>query len=254
MATATERIASEQAFHDAQSHERAAHFRRYPKQLIFADDAYLDHESWIRPAFRRLGPVHGLRVLDFGCGHGMAAVVLARQGARVTAFDLSGGYVAEAAARARANGVRIDCAVADGHRLPFADNSFDRIWGCAILHHLDLAVAGPELRRLLRPGGIAVFSEPWSGNRLLQWARQGLTYPEKERTADEEPLCPAHLRQLEKIFSRVEIRGHQLLSMIRRLTGPTRLTTGLAHLDDRLLRCLPGLWRFCRYLVLTCHC
>jgi len=53
-------------------------------------------------------------VLDYGCGHGMAAVVLARRGARVTAFDLSARYVAEAAARARANGVNVGFLQADG--------------------------------------------------------------------------------------------------------------------------------------------
>lgn len=253
MAAATERIASEQAFHDAQAKERAVHFRRNPNQLLFTDDAYLDHETWIRPAFRQLGDLRDLKVLDFGCGHGMAAVVLARRGAHVTAFDLSGGYVTEAANRARANHVRINLAVADGHRLPFAGGSFDRIWGCAVLHHLDLDVAALELRRVLRPGGIAVFSEPWDGNRLLQWARQGVAYPEKERTSDEQPLGPTHLRQLEKVFARVEIQGQQLFSMIRRLTGPKRWTAALAHLDERLLRHAPGLWRFCRYLVLSCH-
>ena len=47
----------------------------------------------VRPARRRCG---ARRALDYGCGHGMAAVVLARAGATVSAFDLSPGYVAEA--------------------------------------------------------------------------------------------------------------------------------------------------------------
>ncbi len=47
----------------------------------------------------RLGDVAGLPVLDYGCGHGMAAVVLARRGAHVMAFDLSPGYLTEARRR-----------------------------------------------------------------------------------------------------------------------------------------------------------
>src|SRR5262245_19609085 len=90
---------SEQAFHDKQAGQRSATFRADPAALRFSDDPYLDHESWIRPALARLGDVSGLDVLDYGCGHGMAAVVLARRGARVTAFDLSARYVAEAAGR-----------------------------------------------------------------------------------------------------------------------------------------------------------
>src|SRR5262245_50783898 len=119
---------SEQAFHDRQADQRAATFQADPAALRFGDDAYLDHESWVRPAFARLGDVSGRDVLDYGCGHGMAAVVLARRGARVTAFDLSARYVAEAAARARANGVRVAFLQAVGERLPFGDGSFDRVW------------------------------------------------------------------------------------------------------------------------------
>src|SRR3954468_6673636 len=120
----TNRLSSEQQFHDRQASERAAALATQPDALRFSDQTYLDHETWIRPALARLGDLHGRSVLDFGCGHGMAAVVLARGGARVTAFDLSCGYLAEAAARAAANGVRVDFVQADGERLPFADASF----------------------------------------------------------------------------------------------------------------------------------
>src|SRR5437879_1215852 len=97
--SAPDRLSAEQAFHDRQAEGRACRLRR-PDDLRFDDDAYLDHETWVRPAFERLGPVAGLRVLDYGCGHAMAAVVLARRGAEVTAFDLSQGYLAEARLRA----------------------------------------------------------------------------------------------------------------------------------------------------------
>src|SRR5205807_7968801 len=96
------------AFHDKQAEQRSATFSRQPDRLCFPDSAYLAHESWIEPAFRQLGDVRGLRVLDFGCGHGMGAVVLARRGACVTAFDLSLGYLDEARRRALANGIAVD--------------------------------------------------------------------------------------------------------------------------------------------------
>src|SRR5262245_27539553 len=100
---ATDRLREEIAFHDRQARERAGRFQ--PADLGFTAGSYLDHETWIRPAFARLGDVRGRDVLDLGCGHGMAAVVLARHGARVTATDLSLGYLAEASRRARANQV-----------------------------------------------------------------------------------------------------------------------------------------------------
>jgi ubiquinone/menaquinone biosynthesis C-methylase UbiE len=245
------RIGNEQVFHDRQARERAATFERQPEQLAVDEAAYLDHETWIRPAFQRLGDVRGLRVLDFGCGHGMAAVVLARRGAHVTAFDLSHGYLDEARRRAQANGVTIACVHADGHRLPFADGSFERVWGNAILHHLDLDVAGAELRRVLRPGGLAVFCEPWGENRLLRLARRRLAYPGKERTSDEQPLRNAHLRVLRRHFPRLEVQGFQLVSMVRRVLPRGRLVAGLDWCDDLLLKRVPALQNYCRYVVLT---
>jgi SAM-dependent methyltransferase len=245
---AKERIRSERAFHDRQARQRGAE----PADAFRFDDAvYLDHETWIRPALGRLGDVRQARVLDYACGHGMAAVVLAHRGARVTALDLSHGYLQEARARAAANGVTIDFAQAQGERLPFADGAFDRIWGNAVLHHLELRSAGPELFRVLRPGGRAVFCEPWGENPLLDWARRSWPYPGKDRTADEEPLRPKHVRVLKQIFPLVEVRGFQLLSMARRITRARRLLAGLSWCDAMLLQRVPALERFCRYAVLT---
>jgi SAM-dependent methyltransferase len=249
--SATDRLISERHFHDEQARQRTATFDLRPHELRVADDAYLDHETWIRPAFARLGDVAGLRVLDYGCGHAMAAVVLARRGARVTAFDLSTGYLAEARRRARANDVPVQLVQADGERLPFADASFDRVWGNAILHHLDLSIAARELHRILRPGGIGVFCEPWGGNPLLRWARQRWTYLGKARTPDEEPLGFRHVRQLWEIFPKLSVHGFQLVSMTRRLLGPGRLRTVLDRCDAVLLRRAPSLQRYCRYVVLT---
>jgi SAM-dependent methyltransferase len=248
--SATDRLDEEIAFHDRQAQARAADLSR-AGDLRFEDDDYLDHESWIRPAFACLGDVAGQRVLDYGCGHAMASVVLARRGAQVTAFDLSAGYLAEARQRAMANAVSIDLIQANGERLPFADGSFDRVWGNAVLHHLDLGRAARELWRVLRPGGRAVFCEPWGENVLLDWARRRLPYPGKQRTRDERPLRKADLEPLRAVFPGMSVEGYQLLSMARRVIGAGRISRALAWCDARLLKRVPGLSRYCRYVVLT---
>jgi len=251
--TGTDRRSSEQEFHDQQAADRAESFRAGRAKLVFPDQAFLDHETWIRPAFAHLSVLAGKHALDYGCGHGMAAVVMARSGATVTAFDLSPGYVTEARERAAANGVQVECIVADGEELPFPDAVFDVVWGNAILHHLDLARAGRELHRVMKPGGIAVFCEPWGGNPLLAFARHRLPYPGKDRTPDEQPLTSRDLNPLRAIFPVVEMEGFQLLGMIRRVLRNERICRFLDRLDTRLLGYLPVLRHWCRYAVITMH-
>lgn len=249
--TGADRRLTEQQFHDRQAAERADSFRAGAADLRFDTDWFLDHETWVRPAFAALGELRGKRALDYGCGHGMAAVAMARAGATVTAFDLSPGYVDEARRRAAASGVNVECVVADGESLPFADASFDAIWGNAILHHLDLTRAGRELRRVLAPGGVAVFCEPWGGNPLLSFARRRLPYPGKDRTPDERPLTRRDLRPLWAIFPSFEVRGFQLLGMARRVWKNPRALRVLDAADARLLRAVPPLGNWCRYVVIV---
>jgi ubiquinone/menaquinone biosynthesis C-methylase UbiE len=246
-----DRLILESAFHDRQARQRASTFLDRPDQLRFSNDDYLDHETWVRPAFERLGVLQNLRALDFGCGHGMAGIVLARHGANVTALDLSYGYLAEARQRALANNVEIQFVQATGERLPFVDGTFDRIWGNAILHHLDVRAAGEELFRILAPGGMAVFAEPWGENLLLRWARKKIPYPGKERTPDEEPLRRTHIRMLRAIFPHVEVQGYQLIAMAGRFFSRSRRLAALNDWDQMLLRRIPRLQQYCRYVVLS---
>jgi SAM-dependent methyltransferase len=245
------RLLTEQLFHDRQAAERADRFADV-KSLRFRDADYLDHEPWIRPAFDRLRDLRGQQVLDYGCGHGMASVVLARRGAVVTGIDLSPGYIDEARRRAAANEVAAEFVPADAESLPFADRSFDAVWGCAILHHLDLRTVGAELHRVLRPAGVAVFCEPWGGNPLIELARRCLPYPGKHRTPGERPLRPVDLALLREHFPRVEVHGYQLLGAARRLLRRESRAGGwLDRVDTRMLRRWPVLEKWCRYVVLT---
>jgi SAM-dependent methyltransferase len=251
--SATDRLQSERHHHDEQARARRAHFSQHPEELLLDEDQYLDHETWLRPGIKLLGDVCGKCVLDYGCGHGMAAVLLAKRGAVVTAFDLSAWYVDEATARARANGMaeRVRVLQASAEALPFADQSFDAVWGNAILHHLDLDRAGAELARVLKPDGVAVFCEPWGENPLLEWARRRLPYPGKDRSRDERPLCKRDLIPLRRHFRDVQFQPHQLLTMARRVWPKLPLQGALQRADEVLFARIPSLRRWCRYVVLT---
>jgi len=143
----------------------------------FADDEYLRTNSWIAPRSTCSAMSPAARA-HLGCGHGMASVRASRRGAVVTALRLSLGYVREAQARADANRVPVGCSCAMG-AAAVCGRLLRRIWGNAILHHLDLLLAAREvpacagtdgLRCLLRNRGVA--------NRWLNFARRALPTPE----------------------------------------------------------------------------
>jgi 2-polyprenyl-3-methyl-5-hydroxy-6-metoxy-1,4-benzoquinol methylase len=249
MPTVRSRLVSERLFHDQQAKERAETFSREPERLRFESADYLEHESWIRPAMEKLGDVRGRDVLDFGCGHGMAAVILARMGARVSGFDLSSGYIREALQRAEANDVRVNFVQADAELLPFSDQSFDRVWGSAILHHLDIRRAGQEIFRIMRPGAVAVFCEPCGANRLLNWARSRFQHRSQKRTRDERPLMTRDLEILRGIFRSVSVEGYQFLSAAAKVVDGRWLCRSLDAIDSIVLRRVPFLQKYCRYVV-----
>jgi SAM-dependent methyltransferase len=249
--SATDRLEAEQVHHDVQAFSRREHFQCHPEELLLDEEQYLDHASWIRPAIARLGGVAGKQVLDFGCGHGMAAVLFAKRGGLVTGFDLSAAYVEEAKARARANGVQVRFLQAAAEELPFLDQTFDAVWGNAILHHLDLDVAGAELSRIMKPGGVAVFCEPWGENPLLEWARRRLPYPDKDRSRDERPLRERDLPAMTRHFGSVTMEPFQLLGMARRVWPGIPFHRTLDRCDAVLLRRWRSLGKLCRYIVLS---
>jgi ubiquinone/menaquinone biosynthesis C-methylase UbiE len=111
------------------------------------------------------------RSLEIGAGTGYFSLNLLRAGVvdEAVATDISLGMLHELEESARRLGVRISTAQCEADNLPFADDSFDLVFGHAVLHHLpDLPRAFAEFRRVLRPGGrIAFAGEPSRhGDRL----------------------------------------------------------------------------------------
>lgn len=101
-------------------------------------------------------------VLDVACGSGGVATHLSRvTGCRVTGIDRSVAAIAAAATLASGRGIadRARFVAADGgSRLPFDDHAFDAIMCIDAMHHLlDRLAVLREWRRVLRPGGKALF-------------------------------------------------------------------------------------------------
>jgi ubiquinone/menaquinone biosynthesis C-methylase UbiE len=105
----------------------------------------------------------GLRVLDLASGNGNPALAIAAAVAphgRVVATDPVPDLLVQAAERARAAGLaNLSTQQAGADALPFSDASFDLVT-CrfGIMYFPDLPRALGEARRVLKPGGRAVFA------------------------------------------------------------------------------------------------
>jgi ubiquinone/menaquinone biosynthesis C-methylase UbiE len=110
------------------------------------------------------GDAHFGRSLEIGAGTGYFTLNLLRAGMvdEAVATDISLGMLHELEESAKRLGVRVSTAQCEADTLPFPDDSFDLVFGHAVLHHLpDLEAAFAEFRRVLRPGGrIAFAGEP----------------------------------------------------------------------------------------------
>ena len=197
-----------------------------------------------------LGDLAGRQVLDYGCGRGITATLLAKSGARVSAFDLSPAMVQATRERAHLNGVEIEVTVAAGENLPYDDSAFDVVFGRAILHHLAQARAGPELHRVLRPDGRVAFSEPLGTNPVLAFVRDHVPYRAKNPRGADRPLTYRDLEAWGRGFRRYEYTEVELLSMLERAFGHHQRFPRLRRVDERLLARIPALRRLCRYVTL----
>jgi ubiquinone/menaquinone biosynthesis C-methylase UbiE len=118
-------------------------------------------------------PGHYPRTLEIGSGTGYFTLNLLRAGLieQATCSDISPGMLETLQTNAARLGLEVHTEPADAERLPFADNSFDLVFGHAILHHIpDLPRAFTEFERVLAPGGTVLFAgEPSRyGDRLAR--------------------------------------------------------------------------------------
>jgi ubiquinone/menaquinone biosynthesis C-methylase UbiE len=101
----------------------------------------------------------GQRLLEVGCGIGTDLVRFAKGGARVTGVDLSQTAIELARKNFELNGVAAEeLVVGNGEALPYADASFDVIYGHGVVQYTaDAPQLIRECHRVLTPGGTAIF-------------------------------------------------------------------------------------------------
>jgi ubiquinone/menaquinone biosynthesis C-methylase UbiE len=118
------------------------------------------------------------RAVEIGAGTGYFSLNLLCAGVidEAVATDISPGMLDKLESSAAELGLSVETAACEASDLPFGDDSFDLLFGHAVLHHLpDLDAAFREFRRVLRPGGVVVFcGEPSHyGDRIAAWPKRG---------------------------------------------------------------------------------
>ncbi len=125
----------------------------------------------VRKALGSGAPKHFPRALEIGAGTGYFTLNMLRAGliGEATCSDISPGMLSMLQANAERLGLEVKTKPADAEQLPFEDESFDLVFGHAVLHHIpDLERAFGEFERVLAPGGTLLFAgEPSRyGDRL----------------------------------------------------------------------------------------
>lgn len=110
--------------------------------------------------------------------------------------------------------IEMDC-----EYLTFEPDSFDYIFGRAIIHHLDIAQSIKQIKNVLKKDGKFAFVEPLATNPIIQFYRR-LT--PQDRTPDEHPLTSADLKLFSNEFAIIHFKFQHALALlsylIRKLT------------------------------------
>lgn len=204
MTTANEssdRVQREKAFHnEAFSDKRRSSLGKFYR---VCRSMYREYESTLQEQ------CSGKRVLEYGCGITGRAFETAKSSAYVVGIDISDVAVQQSRQQAQQLGIqgKTEFIVMNAEAMTFPDGEFDVVFGSGILHHLNLAAAASELHRVLKPTGVAIFTEPLGHNPVINLFRK-LT--PKLRTADEHPLLMRDIAMLKQHFPGTEVSWHSL--------------------------------------------
>ncbi|MEX0776812.1 MAG: class I SAM-dependent methyltransferase [Phycisphaeraceae bacterium] len=242
-------------------HREAEYYRQFTRlnpvdTVDFAPVLSDERRPW-SPYWRLCQRVRDLRtagpqrLLDFGCGWGIASVTFAKLGFAVEGFDIADANIAASQRLAEKYELADRCRfrVMPAEKLDYPDACFDVVVGIDVLHHVELPLALTELRRVLKPGGVALFKEPFVApvlerirtSPLVEYLVPRAKSYEKHVhiTDDERKLTRQDAQLLAQAFEVVSVDYFSLANRLARLM-PRHYPT-LMRIDHLLFRLCPPL-------------
>lgn len=119
-------------------------------------------------------PLSGESILEFGFGTAQNIIFLKQRKneALVQGVDIDPQIKAIAEYKLRKHNLEVPLHLYDGNTLPFADNSFDKVFSSLVFHQLDAETKSKcfkELHRVLKPDGMLTIGD-W-GKAKSKWMR-----------------------------------------------------------------------------------
>lgn len=99
------------------------------------------------------------KLLEIGSGTGVFTSSFCRAGFDVYGIDISLDLLKKAKEK-DLSFKNMNLSAADAEKLPYRDGSFDAVTGVCVLHHLNIDPVLKEIKRVLKNGGVIIFSEP----------------------------------------------------------------------------------------------
>ncbi len=256
--TGLKRLDSEERFHDSYADSLKA-------EELLVDESFealtAQENKFVLEEF---GSLCGKSLLDLGCGAGESAVYFAKKGAKVTAVDISSGMLRRAEELAGIHGVSIETLQLDAGDIMSLGSRFDYIYGNGVLHHMDFENMIADVKKVLSPGGKAVFIEPFAHNFIINIYRR---LAKDVRSPQEEPLKFRDIKFFRRHFKEVKHKEFWFFSLlvfvvlflkgihpsrerywkyvIRHAEEYKQMFLILSSLDRVILKVFPFLGRFC---------
>jgi len=143
----------------------------YPVEFVVR--AYLGRYPRLGEDRRQAFP--GRKVLDLGFGDGRNMPLLANLGMAVHGVEISAEICERATARLARLGIAIEARVGRNDAIPYEDAFFDHVLACHACYYVDpgrsFADNLREIGRVIRPGGMFVFSAPIGTSYIMRGAR-----------------------------------------------------------------------------------